>query len=117
MLIWNAIIYAHPFDNTGDSNLNMRHVLYGIRVILQLAGIMLVVTSWLVRNRGAMVANALFGVGALLFFAGLLIHRTTRLKRCPRCAEKVKIEAPSCSLCGFNFPATTLESILRPFYK
>jgi hypothetical protein len=95
----------------------MRHVMYGIRVILELAGIMLAVTSWLVRNRGAMVANALLSIGALLFVAGVLIHRTTRLKRCPRCAEKVENGAPRCSLCGFDFPATTVESILWPFYK
>jgi hypothetical protein len=95
----------------------MRHLIYGIRFILELAGILLAVTSWLIRNRGAMVANALLSVGALLFVAGLLIHRATRLKRCPRCAEKVKSAAPRCSLCGFDFPATTVESILRPFYK
>jgi hypothetical protein len=95
----------------------MRHLIYGIRFVLELAGIMLAVTSWLVRNRGVMVANVLLGAGALLFVAGVLIHRATRLKRCPRCAEKVKSEAPRCGLCGFDFPATTVESILRPFYK
>ena len=95
----------------------MRHVLYGIRVILELAGVMLAVTSWLVRNRGALVANALLSIGALLFIAGVLIHRATRLKRCPRCAEKVASEAPRCTLCGFDFPSTVTESIFRPFYK
>jgi hypothetical protein len=95
----------------------MRHVIYGIRVILELAGFMLAATSWLVRNRGAVVANALFCIGVLLFVVGLLVHRATRLKRCPRCAEKVRSEAPRCGLCGFDFPSTTTESLLRPFYK
>ena len=95
----------------------MRHIIYGIRVILELAGIMLAVTSWLVRNRGAMVANALLGVGGLFFIAGVLIHRATRLKRCTRCGQKVQSEARTCGFCGFEFSATTVESILRPFYK
>ena len=73
----------------------MRHVLYGIRVILELAGIMLAVTSWLVRNRGATVANAILLAGALLIIAALFIRRRISLKRCPRCAEKVEIKTAS----------------------
>ena len=111
---WNAIIRGNGLSVNKS---HMRHVIYGIRVILELAGIMLAATSWLVRNRGAVVANALFCIGGLLFVAGLLVHRATRLKRCPRCAEKVRSEAPRCSLCGFDFPSTTTESLLRPFYK
>jgi hypothetical protein len=95
----------------------MRHVIYGVRVIFELAAIMLILTSWLIRNRGSMVAHALLIVGFLSLLAGLLIRRVTRLKRCPRCAEKVNSETPRCSFCGFDFPATTVESISRPFYK
>ena len=95
----------------------MRHVIYGMRVIFEVAGVMLAVTSWIVRNRGATIANALLTVGALLFVTGVWIRRATRLKRCPRCAEKVKNDVPRCSLCGFDFPSTITESIFRPFYK
>ena len=114
MRVGNTMIRGNTLS---ASKSHMRHVIYGIRVILELAGIMLAVTSWLIRHRGATVANALFSIGVLLFVAGVLIHRATRLKRCPRCAEKVRSEAPRCGLCGFDFPATTVESILRPFYK
>lgn len=95
----------------------MRHVIYGIRIILQLSGLMLTVTSWLVRNRGATVANALLIAGVVLLLAGMLIHRATRLKRCPRCAEKVRSESLRYSLCGYDFPATKVESVFGSFYK
>lgn len=95
----------------------MRHLVYGVRFILQLAGVMLAVTSWLVRHRGATLADALLIAGVVLFLAGTLIQRATRLKRCPRCAEKVASDLRRCSLCGFDFPSTITESVFRPFYK
>jgi predicted transporter len=95
----------------------MRHLIYGIRVILQLSGFMLGVTSWLVRHRGTTLANAMLIAGIFFYLAGLLVQRATRLKRCPRCAEKINSELRRCSLCGFDFPATPVESIFRPFYK
>lgn len=95
----------------------MRHLIYGVRVILQLAGVMLAATSWLVRHRGTTLANALLIAGLLLFLAGVLVQRATRLKRCPRCAEKNNSDLRRCSRCGFDFPSTIAESVLRPFYK
>ena len=95
----------------------MRHIVYAIRIVLQVVGVMLVVTSCALQLRGQPVARLMFIIGMAVFMLAVLIHRMTKLKRCPQCAEKVNVKMPKCPRCGFDFPRTGVESFSRPFYK
>jgi hypothetical protein len=95
----------------------MRHLLYAARVVLELSGILLTATSWLIRARSAAVANALLVAGTALIAAGLWLRYWTKLKRCPRCAGKVNVDLARCNGCGFEFSRGFREAMFRPFYK
>jgi hypothetical protein len=95
----------------------MRHIVYAVRIVLQVVGLMLIVTSCVLRVRGQPIARSMFLAGIVLFMLAVLIHRVAQLKRCPQCAEKVNVETARCRQCGFDFPTSGVKSLSQPFYK
>ena len=95
----------------------MRYLAYAIGIVLRLSGVLLVLTACVLWIRGRPNAEIMFIAGAACFLSGVLFKRASWLKRCSRCREKVERDASRCRHCGFDFPATSGESLSEPFYK
>jgi len=95
----------------------MRYLAYATGIVLKAAGVLLVLTSAIIRISGRPNSRLFLITGILCFTSGLLLKRASHLKRCHRCLGKVKREATQCHRCGVSLPASSVESLSQPFYK
>ena len=95
----------------------MRYLAYASGIVLKAAGVLLVLTSVIIRIGGRPNSRLFLITGILCFASGLLLKRASHLKRCHRCSEKVKRDATQCHRCGIDIPASSFESFSQPFYK
>jgi hypothetical protein len=95
----------------------MRHLAYAAGVVMKAAGVLLLLTASIIWLRGRPNSGILFDAGVVCFAGGFLIKRSSRLKKCFRCREKVEHGAARCHRCGWDFPANAAESLSEPFYK
>ena len=95
----------------------MRYLNYAIGIVMEAAGVLLVLTASILWVRGRPNSGILFVAGAACCSGGFLSKRASRLKKCSRCREKVERDAARYPNCGFDFPANTAESLSEPFYK
>src|SRR5215468_194432 len=95
----------------------IRYITYASGIILKAAGVLLVLTSAIIRIGGRPNSRLFLTTGILCFVGGLLLKRASHLKRCHRCSEKVERNATRCHRCGIDIPASSVESFSQPFYK
>ena len=95
----------------------MRYLAHAIGIVMEAAGVLLVLTASIIWVRGRPNSRILFVAGVAFFSSGFLIKRASRLKKCSRCQEKSERDAAKCHRCGFDFPANAAESFSEPFYK
>jgi len=95
----------------------MRYLAHAGGIVLKAAGVLLVLTSAIIRIGGRPNSRLFLITGILCFTGGLLLKRASHLKRCHRCSEKVEREATQCHRCGIDLPASSVESLSQPFYK
>src|SRR5215475_9258226 len=95
----------------------MRYLAYASGIVLKAAGMLLVLTSAIIRIGGRPNSRLFLIAGMLCFAGGLLLKRASHLKRCHRCSEKVERNATQCHRCGIDFPCRAVESLSQPFYK
>src|SRR5262245_6782344 len=95
----------------------MRYLAYASGIVLKAAGVLLVLTSAIIRIGGRPNSRLFLITGILCFAGGLLLKRASQLRRCHRCSEKVARNATQCHRCGIDFPARAIESFSQPFYR
>jgi|SRR5215831_12129949 len=95
----------------------MRYLAYASGIVLKAAGVLLVLTSAIIRIGGRPNSRLFLITGILCFAGGLLLKRVSHLKRCHRCSEKVERNATQCHRCGVDIPASSFDSFAQRFYK
>lgn len=88
-------------------------------VLLCIFGVLLIVVGFF---GAALLPLPLAGFGGLLFWfgtaalvVGILISRTASRKKCPQCAESVKLAALKCKHCGAELAMTALLLLMMAF--
>ena len=96
----------------------MRYLAYATGIVFEAAGVLLTLTAGIMRLGGRPNSRLLLILGIVCFAGGMFVKRSSHLKKCHRCLEKLdERDATQCWRCGSDLPATAGESLSQPFYK